>query len=371
MNDGLTGAVSPFASYAAAAFRRTARSYVVSAFRRTVVTIAVLSVGAGWTTTLAQSASPKRPQAAAKPYTPPRTPWGDPQLEGVYSNDDETGVPFERPAQFEGRKIEDITPEELAALNKQRNEQFNAGVAGTEFAGGIRPPTHLIFDSFERRNSSPWLVVDPPDGKVPPLTEEARQRPRPPTGLGRGVSSNANSVGPFDSYEDLGLYDRCITRGIPSSMMPAGYGSYYELIQGKDSVALRYEMIHEHRVIPIDRGERRPHVGKGVHLDLGDARGWYDGNTLVVETTNFTARSAYRGASENLKMTERFTPVGPGLVEWKVTFDDPHTWTRPWTFAMTLKQKTQGERVYEYACHEGNYGLKNILTGARADDNRK
>jgi len=156
-------------------------------------------------------------------YAPPRTPWGDPQLAGVYSNDDETGVPFERPAQFDGRRIEDITPDELAALNKQRNEQFNAGVAGTEFAGGLRPPTHLIFDSFDRRNSTPWLVVDPPDGHVPPLTEEARQRAqRPASGLGRGVSSNINPVGPFNSYEDLGLYDRCITRGIPSSMMPAG-----------------------------------------------------------------------------------------------------------------------------------------------------
>ena len=308
--------------------------------------------------------------APPRAYTPPKTPWGDPQLEGVYSNDDETGVPFERPAQFEGRRLEDISAEELAALNKQRNEQFNAGVAGTEFAGGIRPPTHLIFDSFERKNSSAWLVVDPPDGKVPPLTDEARGRVRRPiSGKGRGVSSNANAVGPFDSYEDLGLYDRCITRGIPSSMMPAGYGSYYELIQGKDFVALRYEMIHEHRVVPIDRGPHRPHVGKNVHLDLGDARGWYEGNTLVIETTNFTERSAYRGASENLTMTERFTPVAPNVVEWRVTFDDSHTWTRPWTFAMILKRKTQGEKVYEYACHEGNYGLKNILTGARAADN--
>ncbi len=321
----------------------------------------------------AQAQQPPKPEAkpsrAPKQYAPPKTPWGDPQLAGVYSNDDETGVPFERPAQFEGRQIEDISPEELAALNRQRNEQFNAGVAGTEFAGGIRPPTHLIFDSFQRKNSSPWLVVDPPDGKIPPLTPEAQQRVRRPTsGKGRGVSSNANPIGPFNSYEDLGLYDRCITRGIPSSMMPAGYGSYYELIQAQDHVALRYEMIHEHRVVPIDRVQRRPHVGKNLHLDLGDARGWYEGNTLVIETTNFTERSAFRGASENLKMTERFIPVGPGVVEWKVTFDDPHTWTRPWTFAMTLKQKTQGEQVYEYACHEGNYGLKNILTGARAAD---
>jgi hypothetical protein len=308
----------------------------------------------------------KQPAATSGTYAPPRTLWGDPELEGVYSNDDETGIPFERPAQFDGRRIEDVTSSELRQLNKQRNEQFNAGVAGTEFAGGIRPPTHLIFDSFDRKNSRPWLVVDPPDGKVPPLTDEARQRlSRPVSGLGRGVSSNANSIGPFSSYEDLGLYDRCITRGLPSSMMPAGYGSFYEIIQSKEYVGIRYEMIHETRIIPLDR---RAHINDKLLLDLGDSRGWYEGNTLVVEATNFRSRSAYRGASEHLKMTERFTPTSPGTVDWKVTFDDSHTWTRPWSIAMTLTRKDRGERVYEYACHEGNYGLQNILSGARAED---
>ena len=333
-------------------------------------TLVAVVVAAGVTArTMAQQGAKPTSGSAAASYSPPKTPWGDPQIAGIYSNDDETGIPFERPAQFAGRRLEDITPAELAAANKQRNEQFNAGVAGTEFAGGLRPPTHLIFDSFDRKNSTAWLVIDPPDGTVPPLTDEARQRARQPSsGLGRGVSSNINPVGPFDSYEDLGLYDRCITRGIPSSMMPAGYGSFYEIIQGQESVSLRYEMIHEHRVVPIDRGVRRPHLSEHVHLDLGDARGWYEGNTLVVETTNFTARSAFRGASEHLKMTERFIPIAPAVVEWRVTFDDPHTWTRPWTFAMILKQATHGEKLYEYACHEGNYGLKNILTGARAAD---
>jgi hypothetical protein len=333
-------------------------------------TLVAIVVAAGVTArTMAQQGAKPAPGSATAPYSPPKTPWGDPQIAGIYSNDDETGIPFERPAQFAGRRLEDITPAELAAANKLRNEQFNAGVAGTEFAGGLRPPTHLIFDSFDRKNSTAWLVVDPPDGTVPPLTDEARQRARQPSsGLGRGVSSNINPVGPFDSYEDLGLYDRCITRGIPSSMMPAGYGSFYEIIQGQESVSLRYEMIHEHRVVPIDRGGHRPHLSERVHLDLGDARGWYEGSTLVVETTNFTARSAFRGASEHLKMTERFVPIAPAVVEWRVTFDDPHTWTRPWTFAMILKQATHGEKLFEYACHEGNYGLKNILTGARAAD---
>ena len=338
---------------------------------RITASLAAMMVVAGVSARMAAQPPAKAASGTAHAaYAPPKTPWGDPQIAGVYSNDDETGIPFERPAQFAGRRLEDITPAELAAANKQRNEQFNAGVAGTEFAGGLRPPTHLIFDSFERKNSTAWLVVDPPDGAIPPLTEEARQRARQPSsGLGRGVSSNINPVGPFDSYEDLGLYDRCITRGIPSSMMPAGYGSFYEIIQGQESVSLRYEMIHEHRVVPIDRGGvHQPHLSERVHLDLGDARGWYEGNTLVVETTNFTARSAFRGASEHLKMTERFTPIAPAVVEWRVTFDDPHTWARPWTFAMILKQATHGEKLYEYACHEGNYGLKNILTGARAAD---
>jgi len=284
----------------------------------------------------------------------------------VYTNDDETGVPFERPAQFEGRRIEDITPQELLALNKQRNEQFNAGVAGTEFAGGLRPPTHLIFDSFDRKNSTAWLVVDPPDGKVPPLTDEARQRAgQRPSGLGRGVSSNANPIGPFNSYEDLGLYDRCITRGIPSSMMPAGYGSTYEIEQGQGFAAIRYEMIHEVRIIPLDG---RPHVGRNIRLDLGDARGHWEGDTLVVETTNFTARMSYRGSSEDLRLVERFTPKTPQVVEWNVTFDDPRTWTRPWTFAMNLSRRDNSQQPFEYACHEGNYGMVGILLAGRADD---
>jgi hypothetical protein len=305
-------------------------------------------------------------------WTAPRTAWGDPDLNGVYSNDDETGIPFERPAQFEGKRLEDITPAELTEINKQRNAQFNAGVAGEEFAGGLRPPTHLIFDSFERRNSRPWLIVDPPDGREPPLTAEAKERIRHPR---RGVSSNVNSIGPFYSYEDLGLYDRCITRGIPNSMMPAGYGSTYEIIQGKESVAIRYEMIHETRIIPLGG---QPHIGDSLRTYMGDARGHWEGDTLVVETTHFNGRNAAdvagygspdRGASTALRIVERFKKTGSQTVEWSVTLEDSKTWARPWTFAMNLT-KDATQLPFEYACHEGNYGLENILSAARAEEQR-
>ena len=161
---------------------------------------------------------------------------------------------------------------------------------------------------------------------------------------------------------------RCIGRGISNGMNAAIYGNGVQVFQSPGIVTITYEMIHDTRVIPLDG---RPHLSSGIRQYLGDARGHWDGNTLVVETTNFNDKVPYRGSSENLKLIERFTPLGPDTLEWSVTFDDPHTWTRPWTFAMILKQKTTGEQVYEYACHEGNYGLKNILTGARAEDAAK
>jgi hypothetical protein len=303
-------------------------------------------------------------QAPSKGYTPPRTPWGHPDLQGTYSNDDETGTPMERPAQFAGKRQEDLTPEEFAKLVKDRNEAFVKGVEGTEFAGGLRPPAHLIFDTFERKNRRAWLVVDPPDGRIPALTEEARKRPRAPG----GVSTNANPNGPFNSWLDMGLYDRCITRGIPASMMPAGYGSYYEIVQSPDSVAIRYEMIHETRVVPFDN---HPRVSSSIRQFLGDARAWWEGDTLVVETRNFPAETAPQRGSTKVTMTEKFTRVSPALVEWRVTFDDPTTWVRPWTYMMPLTKVPDSQEVHEYACHEGNNAMRNILSAQRAADRAK
>src|SRR5688572_7852091 len=197
--------------------------------RRFALIAAILCAIGGWLAVggalLFAQASAHR--AASSTYAPPRTPWGHPDLQGTYSNDDETGTPMARPAEFSGRTLASITPEEMRAVNRLRNERFNAGVAGTEFAGGLRPPAHLIFDTFERNNKRAWLIVDPPEGQMPPRVQGQAGRPA----VRRGVSTNANPNGPFNSWLDMGLYDRCITRGIPASMMPAGYGSRYDITQ--------------------------------------------------------------------------------------------------------------------------------------------
>ena len=294
----------------------------------------------------------------AAEFVPPRTSWGDPDLAGIYSNDDETGTPLERPDEFEGWTLATITPEKIAEIVAERDRRFKAQVDSEAWRRSISPPPHLIFDTFDRNNSRPWLITDPEDGKMPARTAEADARPRT-----AGVSTNQNPRGPFNSYTDMGLYDRCITRGIPNSMMPAGYGSRYEIVQSPDAVAIRYEMIHEARVIPLDG---RPHIPRGVQQYLGDARGYFDGDTLVVETTNFRPETAPQRASENVKMIERFRRTSADTVEWTVTFEDPSTWVRPWTFSMPLAQVDHTQRIYEYACHEGNLAMRNILSGARA-----
>jgi hypothetical protein len=312
----------------------------------------------------AQTAAPKVSPPAAKSgkaWTPPRTAWGDPDLSGSYTNTSESGTPFERPAEFDGKRLDEITPAELAKAIDARNNQKVVRaptLGGAETGAG---PTHW-FEDYNAKNTRPWMVTDPPDGKVPPTTDEAKQRAAIAVAKRRGGDSY--SVGPFDGPEDLTLYVRCISRGIPGSMMPAIYGNSYQIVQGPGYVGIRYEMVHETRIIPLDG---RPHPASSIQLDMGDARGHFEGDTLVVETTNFKERTAFRGASSHLKLTERFKPMGPKAIEWSVTAEDPHTWTRPWTFAMTLTHD-ESQPVFEYACHEGNHGLRDILSGARADE---
>ena len=299
-----------------------------------------------------------RPEAKiVKGYLPPRTPWGDPQLSGAYTNSDESGIPFERPAEFEGKKTADVTPEQLAKIVKQRQEQTVERTPTLSEFPGATSPLHW-FENYRAANSRAWLVTDDTDGKVPPSTEEANAR--------NAARARARSAhGPADGPEDRSMYDRCITRGIPGSMMPAIYGNSYQILQGPGYVVIKYEMVNETRIIPL---ATTPHLTPKIREYLGDARGHFDGNTLVVETTNFTDKTAYRGSSENLKLIERFKPIGPNSVEWSVTFDDPHTWAKPWTFAMNLTKVPDSQGPFEYACNEGNYGLHNILTAARAEE---
>jgi hypothetical protein len=293
---------------------------------------------------------------AQKQWTPPKTSWGDPDLQGWFSNLSEDGTPLERPDQFTGRKLEDIKGDELAAIKKQIQER-----TVKTFQGPLHAPEHWWQDDLNLvKGSQAWLIVDPPDGKIPPLTEQAKQRAAARAEARRGR-------GPADSWEDRSLYDRCITRGLPGSMMPAIYGNSYQILQAPGVVIIRYEMVHETRVIPLDG---RPHVSPAIRAHMGDARGHWEGNTLVVETTNFRDDSAFRNANAaTLKLVERFTRISPKQVRWSVTVDDPETWTKPWTFSMPLTID-DSQPVLEYGCHEGNYGLVNILSEARAAEKK-
>jgi hypothetical protein len=310
------------------------------------------------------SAEAGRPQAEArKKWVVPRTPWGDPDLQGNFTNKHEQSTPFERPPEFEGRRVEDVTGQELAAVLEKRQQQV------IERPAGVGP--FQFRDSLEvTKGSRAWLVFDPPDGKIPPMTPAAQRRIAPPEATldavnARPRTGSSFNDGPFDGPEDLSLFDRCVTRGVPGSMMPFIHGNSYQIVQAPGLVGIRYEIMHETRVIPLDG---RPHVGKGLRMDMGDARGRWEGDTLVVETTNFTDRTTYRNANATtLRLIERFTRTAADRIEWAVTVDDPKTWTRPWTFGMRLTMDDR-EPVLEFACHEGNYAVPNILSAARAGE---
>jgi hypothetical protein len=325
-------------------------------------------------------------------YVPPKTPWGDPDIQGGYTNVNENGIPFERPGNFATRQVEEIDDSELAELNRERNERAlasAAGIGGRETGAG---PVHW-YEHYDAKNSRGWMVVDPPDGRIPAQTAAALQRvgrgggrgaaaappaagaaaggrAGAPAAAGRAGAAGAGGAGRggpgeggrADSWLDRSLYDRCITRGFPGSMMPAIYGNAYDITQAPGMVAIRYEMVHETRIIRLDNS---PRSGQLSHM--GDARGRWEGNTLVVETVNL--RAPYRNGSPKQKLIERFVPTAPGVIEWSMTVDDPETWEKPWTFAMRLTADPD-QPLFEYACHEGNYAMRNIHSAARAEEAR-
>jgi hypothetical protein len=292
----------------------------------------------------------------AAPWAPPRTSWGDPDLQGTYDNNNEYATPLERPAEFDGKRASDLTPAEIAEIRRLATQRMLAALPG----GSVRGPDDWWLQNLDlTKRSRPWSVVDPPDGKIPPLTAAGAQR-----ASGRVRSSFVG--GPFDGPEDLNFLERCITKGVPGTMIPSMYSNNYQIVQAPGFVAIRYELLHEMRVIPLDG---RPHVGAKIRQHLGDSRGRFEGTTLVVETTNLKQASVYRNAdASTLRVVERFRLKSADVLEWSATLDDPNTWTRPWTLAMDLARDRGGLLFYE--CHEYNYGLQNILRGARAEDAR-
>src|SRR5579884_297179 len=334
--------------------------------RRLFVPAAALAAAAAvFVMAAGQAAAQAAKPAAAKSWVQPKTPWGDPDLQGTWTSDDCIGTPLNRPASFGDRLY--YTEQELAnrenQLERQRQNDLQETVAPNQRVG-TGPPSHWG-ERARRPCRQTSLVVDHPNGHVPDLTAAAKLLPVP-----EGAGNNNPEA---DSYTDFSYYIRCITRGVPGSIFPVIYGNGQQIVQGKGFVSIMEEMVHEARIIPLDG---RPHVGSKVRSYMGDSRGHWEGNTLVVETTNFLGnRTGIVGngggtpTSDALKTVERFTRVGPNEMHYEITLDDPKTWVRPFTvgFPLTIEP---GYRNFEYACHEGNYAMFDSLSGARAQEKK-
>jgi len=327
----------------------------------------------------AQSApSPSAPGAAAgsagpAAYVPPKTPWGDPDLQGFWPSVDMVGVPLQRPARFGTRNT--LTEEEFqqrARAIQQEEESLLAEIdvftADVNTPCAIRCPTSPTphWQETGKPSHQASLIVDPPDGRQPPLSEEGQKRQAQQQAEQRARRERLQGR-EADTYLDRSLYDRCITRGVIGSILPVIYNNGNEIVQGPGFVAIRNEMIHETRIVPLDG---RPHLTPAIKSYMGDSRGWWEGATLVVETTNLNGRTGVGGnggggSSDRAKLTERFTLRDANTLQYQVTIDDPGTYTRPWTIAFPWKREPV-YGMFEYACHEGNYAMRNILSGSRA-----
>jgi hypothetical protein len=290
-----------------------------------------------------------------------RTPWGDPDLQGSWPSGPLSGVPFERPPQFGTRaQLTDAEYAQREAAARQQ-EAANAAptVTGQAVPVPVGGPSHWLEASSPSRQTS--QIVDPPDGRLPPLTEDGARR-------AKAWPSTNPAVG-YARAQEFNIYDRCISRGVVGSALPNIYSTGMEIIQAPGLVVIRHEMIHDARIIPLDG---RPHVHATIRSYMGDARGRWEGATLVVETTNFNGLTGSLGRNGNgnptstgLRLVERFTRRDADTLEYSVVVDDPQTYTRPWTVAFPLKRDPEYV-IFEYACHEGNYAIRNILSAFRA-----
>lgn len=293
-----------------------------------------------------------------EPYATPMTPWGEPNLQGVWTSNSAHGIPIERPANVEGPAL---TREEAEA----RRERGTLGsIWGYEREW--RDTTLGLVKTAPSTQVA--MVIDPPDGRIPPVTEEGRRRAETARRQAATEEQGAGFERLPEGPEDLSTYVRCITRGLPGMMMPSIYNNGLQIAQGPGFVTIQVEMIHETRVIPT---KPRPRVGPALNTWLGDPQGRWEGDTLVVETTNFNGRSGFRGSSAGMKLTERYRRVGPNALEYRFTVDDPTIWTKSWTGMFTFDKDDEQYELVEYACHEGNYGMTNILSGARAKEKER
>jgi hypothetical protein len=321
------------------------------------VTAAAVALGlAAFATLAAQGGSaPAGKAAAPRRLAVPRTSWGQPDLQGVWSS--ATVTPLERPKELAGKEI--LTDAEAAEYEKRITDSRNVDLQRTP---GNRDVTGAYNDHWYDRGSKvvathrTSLIVDPGDGHIPTLTPEGQSR------AARAIpQSGIQEFRVVDSWLDRGIWERCITRGLPDVMLPTAYNNNYRVFQTPEYVAILSEMIHDARIIPLDG---RPHLASGVRQWMGDSRGRWEGDVLVVDTTNFSPKTTYRGSSERLHLVERFRRIDNDTLLYQVTIDDPTTFTKPWT--IELPAAKLNENIYEYACHEGNYGMVNLLSASRA-----
>jgi hypothetical protein len=310
-----------------------------------IVSLAPVPVGSQ-----TQKAATTKTTAAVKtaaPWAQPRTAWGDPDLQGIWNF--ATLTPLERPRDLAEKEV--LTDQEAADFEKLTLQQRFATLS-TGDREWWDPGTKVMNG---RRTS---LIVDPPDGRVPPLTTEAQKKAAARASVRRGR-------GPADSWEDRSISERCIWFGSAGPpMLPGPYNNDVQLMQTRDYVVILNEMIHDARIVPMDG---RPRFGQNIRQWMGDSRGHWEGNTLVIDTINFTDERNFRGSGENLHVVERFTRVDGDTIDYQFTAADPTTWTRPWSAAFSMA-KIPGP-LYEYACHEGNYlSLSGTLAAARAEE---
>ena len=334
--------------------------------RSALTALAVASGIALGAASLAAQATPSRTTTTAKPWVVERTPDGHPDFQGVWANN--TVTPLQRPKQWEGKaRLTDSEVRELQRVAQQiydndGDAQFGDGlilaVLDKITNPGSYDPGTGNYNQFwlagrdwhDRRTA---LITDPADGKMPALTAEAQQR--------RTADMDARRLHAFEDPEVFPAGERCVNFGWPK--VGAGYNSYLQIVQTPGYVTMMAEMAHDARVVPTDG---RPHVDRSIRTWNGDPRGHWEGDTLVIDTTNFSTKSDFMGSHENLHLTERFTRVSRDVLNYEFTVDDPTTWTRPWTAMIPLARKD--EMIFEYACHEGNEAIPDMLRGHRMEE---